>query len=192
MQWLTLHVVSANIVRCEKRTRANFTYQPFSAQVTKMLISSGEMIVQRCSEVLVIERSQDWGMAGEGVRERVVFLVFEIFFSHTGIDSVNMSGEKWNGYKSRVSQRSLNSCKGFNADTSFDFAIPHTSLRDALYQQKETFTFTESYKCLIFLISAVQRNPDLQDGSKYVVTTAMLLNDCQHRRAVFAGSAGFL
>lgn len=47
-----------------------------------MLISPGDMIVQQSPGLLTIRQSQDLKMAAAGVRERVVFLVFEVFSPH--------------------------------------------------------------------------------------------------------------
>lgn len=186
MQWLTLHVVSANIVRCKRRTKANFAYQPFSAQVTNMLISPGDMIVQQSPGLVTIRQSQDLQMAAAGVREQVVFLVFEIFFP-TQVQTI----QKWEAKtETDINQESclhsLNTWKGFENWQKQWFYPPSFQ-----HRQNDTLTSNESCKWFSFLSSA-EKHQSTRWQKLRGLTTAIVLNGCQHRHAVFAGSSGFL
>lgn len=82
-------MVSANIVGCKKRTRANFTYQPFSAQVTKMQISIGDMSDWQFTGLVTIQ-SQDLQ-----IKVLVVgrYSRNTISFSYAGINGTDMSSK---------------------------------------------------------------------------------------------------
>lgn len=73
-----------------------------------MQISSGDMTVQQFTGVVTMRRSQLLQTAGAGVREREVFLEFEIFFPAQVNSKVDINQE--------TSLHSLNSNKGFKTN----------------------------------------------------------------------------
>lgn len=188
MQWLTLHVVSTNIVRCKKRSRANFTYQPCSAQVTKMSISSGDRWLLICvlgwlGELLVSENGwYSW--------------YFKSFFPHRYRQTVDKS--------IFLSALAKHLQRFQNWQKQWFFPLYHAALRDTfLYQQQEILTLNK----FSFRSSALQRSTEVQDGRKcvglplpyywVVVSTDMLflqdpLGSCKGNDSVIWGSGSFL
>lgn len=184
MQWLTLHVVSTNIVRCEKRTRANFTYQPFSAQVTNMQICSGGMTVQQCTGVNTIRRSQDLKMS-----KSRWYSWYLKSFSHTGICPLCAHSHL---------QRFQNWQRLWFCPSSCSAGRHIPALTENRKWVLQRFSFPHS---------AVQENTGVQDGRKcvglplpcywMVVSTDMLflqdpLSSCKGNDSVIWGSSSFL